>query len=75
MGLDPVRGKRQASKWLHALERHRVIRQDGEIPMPGKGNGIRCFQPFDRDLAAEFELEAALGDLDLDVPDYAPLGA
>ena len=52
MGLDPrsPHDKRRASRWLHALERYRVIRQAGTMAVGGKPDGIRCFQPYDRDL-------------------------
>ena len=51
MGLDPEKGAKQASKWLHALERYHVIRQSKTLPpLKGQPCGTRCFQPYDFEL-------------------------
>ena len=51
MGLDPDKGKRLASTWLHKLESYGVIRQDGARHIRGRTTPVRCFQPADQTLA------------------------
>lgn len=53
MGLDPKRGKKTASYWLHQLESYEVIRSPGALdPTREDIDGTRTFQPFGYDLQA-----------------------